>query len=183
MRYPLPYAFAREHLWLLEDDGHGAGLVLLGSSSPAATDEAQTRRQRGGHAPGAVAGFYRMGVAAVLLAVPFGRGIARDGRPARRETLIAILAGLFFLLRYLRKIRDHHLELEPGKLRFVTGGECSELDLAQVAAIRLFKRWGKLQHIQLLLKNNRGIRLEGYQDLPHLAERLQAELPAGKLLR
>jgi general secretion pathway protein E len=44
MRYPLPYAFAREHLWLLEDDGHGAGLVLLGSSSPAATDEAQTRR-------------------------------------------------------------------------------------------------------------------------------------------
>ena len=47
-------------------------------------------------APGAVAGFYRMAVAAVLLIVPFGRGIARDGRPARRETLIAILAGLFF---------------------------------------------------------------------------------------
>ena len=47
-------------------------------------------------APGAVAGFYRMAVAAVLLIAPFGRGIARDGRPARRETLIAILAGLFF---------------------------------------------------------------------------------------
>ena len=47
-------------------------------------------------APGAVAGFYRMGVATALLVVPFGRGIARDGRPARRETLIAILAGLFF---------------------------------------------------------------------------------------
>ena len=72
---------------------------------------------------------------------------------------MANLGNLFFLQRYLRKIRDHHLELEPGKLRFVTGGECSELDLAQVAAIRLFKRWGKLQHIQLLLKNNRGIRL------------------------
>lgn len=115
----------------------------------------------------------------------------RDPQPSVRGLLwsviivliMANLGNLFFLLRYLQKIRDHHLELEPGKLRFVTGGECSELDLAQVAAIRLFKRWGKLQHIQLLLKNNRGIRLEGYQDLPHLAERLQAELPAGKLLR
>jgi drug/metabolite transporter (DMT)-like permease len=47
-------------------------------------------------APGAVAGFYRMIVAVLLLALPFGRGIARDGRPGRRETLIAALAGLFF---------------------------------------------------------------------------------------
>ncbi len=47
-------------------------------------------------APGAVAGFYRMGVAAVLLVLPFARGIARDGRPSRRESLIAVLAGLFF---------------------------------------------------------------------------------------
>jgi len=115
----------------------------------------------------------------------------QDPQPSARSLLwtviivltMANLGNLFFLLRYLRKIRDHHLELEPGKLRFVTGGESSELDLAQVAAIRLFKRWGKLQHIQLVLRNNRGIRLEGYQDLPRLAERLQAELPAGKLLR
>ena len=47
-------------------------------------------------APGAVAGFYRMIVAVALLALPFARGLARDGRPARRETLIAVLAGLFF---------------------------------------------------------------------------------------
>lgn len=115
----------------------------------------------------------------------------RDPQPSARGLLwsvilvltVANLGNLMFLLRYLRKIRNHHLELLPGKLRFFTAGECSELDLAEVAAMRLFKRWGKLQHIQLLLRNNRGIRLEGYEDLAHLAERLQTELPAGKLLR
>ena len=43
MRYPLPYAFAREHQWLLEDDGQ-PGLTLLGSRTPATDDEAQARR-------------------------------------------------------------------------------------------------------------------------------------------
>ncbi|MDO9568376.1 MAG: type II secretion system ATPase GspE [Hydrogenophaga sp.] len=42
MKYPLPYAFAREHHWLLEDDGQA--LTLLGSHSPAADAAAQTRR-------------------------------------------------------------------------------------------------------------------------------------------
>jgi len=48
------------------------------------------------NAPGAVAGFYRMAVAAAILVVPFFRGVAHDGRPSRHETLIALLAGLFF---------------------------------------------------------------------------------------
>ena len=47
-------------------------------------------------APGAVAGFYRMGIAAVVLAVPFAGGVRREGRPNRREVWIALLAGLFF---------------------------------------------------------------------------------------
>ena len=42
MKYPLPYAFAREHHWLLEDDG--TNLTLLGSSTPATESGAQTRR-------------------------------------------------------------------------------------------------------------------------------------------
>ncbi|MEY4979217.1 MAG: type secretion system protein GspE [Pseudomonadota bacterium] len=42
MKYPLPYAYAREHLWLLEDDGQA--LTLLGSDTPATDAEAQTRR-------------------------------------------------------------------------------------------------------------------------------------------
>ncbi len=47
-------------------------------------------------APGAVAGFYRMAIAAVLLFVPFARGIRRGGWPGRREVLIALLSGLLF---------------------------------------------------------------------------------------
>ncbi|MBL8386790.1 MAG: type II secretion system ATPase GspE [Hydrogenophaga sp.] len=42
MKHPLPYAFAREHLWLLEDDG--ATLTLHGSSTPPADATAETRR-------------------------------------------------------------------------------------------------------------------------------------------
>ncbi|MCW5669826.1 MAG: type II secretion system ATPase GspE [Hydrogenophaga sp.] len=42
MKYPLPYAFAREHHWLIEDDG--STLTLLGSSTPATDSGAQTRR-------------------------------------------------------------------------------------------------------------------------------------------
>jgi general secretion pathway protein E len=42
MKHPLPYAFAREHLWLLEDDS--GELTLHGSSTPATDDATQTRR-------------------------------------------------------------------------------------------------------------------------------------------
>lgn len=42
MKYPLPYAFAREHQWLLEDDGES--LVLLGSSTALADAATQTQR-------------------------------------------------------------------------------------------------------------------------------------------
>jgi len=42
VKYPLPYAFAREHHWLLEDDG--ADLTLWGSSGAAANTEAESRR-------------------------------------------------------------------------------------------------------------------------------------------
>ncbi|MDO8905472.1 MAG: type II secretion system ATPase GspE [Hydrogenophaga sp.] len=41
-KYPLPYAFAREHHWLLEDDGEV--VTLLGSNTPAADTQTQTRR-------------------------------------------------------------------------------------------------------------------------------------------
>ncbi|MBP9502560.1 MAG: DMT family transporter [Candidatus Promineofilum sp.] len=47
-------------------------------------------------APGAVSGFYRMAVAAFVLAIPFMRNVQRVGVPNRREVMIAILAGLFF---------------------------------------------------------------------------------------
>ncbi len=93
----------------------------------------------------------------------------------------ANLGNLFFLVRYLRLIDDHCIELVPGKLRFLSAGKWSELEFEQVSALRLFRRRGKLRHIQLLLKNRRGIRLEGYQDLEGLAQGLQDALP-GKLM-
>ncbi|WP_372659308.1 GspE/PulE family protein, partial [Hydrogenophaga sp.] len=42
MKYPLPYAFAREHLWLLEDDGEA--LTLMGSSTAVSDPGVQTRK-------------------------------------------------------------------------------------------------------------------------------------------
>ncbi len=42
MKHPLPYAFAREHRWLLEDNG--SALTLHGSSTPATDEAAQSRR-------------------------------------------------------------------------------------------------------------------------------------------
>ncbi|HRO91445.1 MAG TPA: DMT family transporter, partial [Promineifilum sp.] len=47
-------------------------------------------------APGAVSAFYRMSIAALVLAIPFFRGLGQTGLPNRRETSIAVLAGLFF---------------------------------------------------------------------------------------
>jgi len=91
------------------------------------------------------------------------------------------LVNLIFLLRYLRAIGDHCLEVLPGKLRFLTAGKCSELEFEQVTALRLFRRRGELRHIQLLLRNNRGIRLEGYQDLERLAQCLQDALPGKQM--
>jgi hypothetical protein len=93
----------------------------------------------------------------------------------------ANLGNLLFLLRYLRTVDDHCIELAPGKLRFLSAGNWSELEFEQVSALRLFRSRGKLRHIQLLLKNRRGIRLEGYQDLDRLAQCLQDALP-GKLM-
>ncbi|MCZ2115801.1 MAG: DMT family transporter [Anaerolineae bacterium] len=46
--------------------------------------------------PGAVSGFYRMAIAVVVLALPFTRDVRRHGIPNRHETMIAVLAGLFF---------------------------------------------------------------------------------------
>ncbi|MCB0130972.1 MAG: DMT family transporter [Caldilineaceae bacterium] len=48
------------------------------------------------HAPGAVTGFYRMGIATVILAVPFARRLHARGALPRREVSVALLAGAFF---------------------------------------------------------------------------------------
>ena len=80
-------------------------------------------------------------------------------------------------LRYLRLIRDHSVEVTSGKLHFRTGGELSTLDVSDIALINLFRRKGDMRHIQIRLNNNRGIRLEGYQDLARMAELLAEQVP------
>lgn len=78
-------------------------------------------------------------------------------------------------LRYLRLIRDHRLEVYPDRVQFWTGGEMSELNRRDIAGVFLYRRKGTLQHIQVRLRNNRGIRLEGYEDMDRLAELLLEE--------
>lgn len=80
--------------------------------------------------------------------------------------------------RYLRLIREHRVELVSGRMLFWTGTEKSELDLDDIALVNLFRRKDVLHHIQLRLKNNRGIRLEGYRDLERMAALLAEQIPA-----
>lgn len=47
-------------------------------------------------APGAVSGFYRVAIAALVMAVPFGIEVRRRAPASRRHLLFAVLAGLFF---------------------------------------------------------------------------------------
>jgi drug/metabolite transporter (DMT)-like permease len=51
---------------------------------------------RWANAPGAVTGFYRMGIAVVVLALPFYRRLLVNGPIPRRELVVALLGGLFF---------------------------------------------------------------------------------------
>jgi hypothetical protein len=79
--------------------------------------------------------------------------------------------------RYLRLIQDHRVEVLAGKVQFRTGDELSELDIGDIALVNLFRRKGTLNHIQLRLRNNRGIRLEGYGELERLAALLAEQVP------
>lgn len=71
------------------------------------------------------------------------------------------------------------MEVHPGVVEFWTAGRKTELDLKEVAAMNIYRRRrdGTLRHIQLRLKNHRGIRLEGYEDPEGMASALEAQLP------
>jgi hypothetical protein len=84
--------------------------------------------------------------------------------------------------RYLRLIRDHRIEVYPGKLAFWTGGEKTILPIGDIAALALYRKGPALRHIQVRLKNNRGIRLEGYEDLEGLAHRLSEQVPQAHVI-
>lgn len=96
--------------------------------------------------------------------------------------IAANLISYYRFRRYLKRSAGHFLELADGQLRFSTAGEVSSLELNQIAAMRVFRRGARVSHVQLLLTTNRGIRLEGYEEMEGLVAALTRRLPADKIM-
>lgn len=84
--------------------------------------------------------------------------------------------------RYLRLIKGHRIEIEGDEVSFFTGADKSVLDTGDIAAITFYRKKGQVEHIQLKLRNNRGIRLEGYADLEQLGGAIADRIPAGQVV-
>ena len=78
---------------------------------------------------------------------------------------------------YLLKLSHHSLEILPEQIQFNNKDDVSVLDINEVAALNLYRRRGNLSHIQIKLKNNRGIRLEGYDDMEKLCRLICEQVP------
>jgi hypothetical protein len=79
--------------------------------------------------------------------------------------------------RYLRLIRDHRIEIDGDKISFHTGDNKSVLDTKDIAMLAFYRKKGNVEHIQLKLRNNRGIRLEGYGELEKLGQAIADLIP------
>jgi hypothetical protein len=91
--------------------------------------------------------------------------------------LIGNIVNYYRHRRYLRLVEGHRIEIEGDEISFITGSEKSVLDTKDIAALTFYRRKGQLQHIQLKLKNNRGIRLEGYTDIEQLGSAIADRIP------
>jgi len=98
--------------------------------------------------------------------------------------VVGNLVNYYRYRRYLRLVEDHRIEIEGDEVSFFTGTEKSVLDIKEIVALTFYRRKGQVDHIQLKLRNNRGIRLEGYADLERLgcaiADRINKELVVGR---
>jgi hypothetical protein len=79
--------------------------------------------------------------------------------------------------RYLRLVEDHRIEIVGDEVSFFTGTEKSVLNIKDITALTFYRRKGRIEHIQLKLRNNRGIRLEGYADLEQLGGAIADLIP------
>lgn len=79
-------------------------------------------------------------------------------------------------LRYLKLISTHRVEFNNDKIIFITDDNESELNTSDIAIMQMYKSSNRLQHIQLRLVNNRGVRLEGYDQLERMAALIAAQL-------
>ncbi len=84
--------------------------------------------------------------------------------------------------RYLRLIKDHRIEITDDKVLFWTGGEKSELNISDITMLTFYRSKGELKHIQLKLKNNRGIRLEGYTAQEQLGQSIAQKIPQEQVI-
>ena len=98
--------------------------------------------------------------------------------------VVANLVNFYHYRRYLRLVKDHRIEIDGNEISFFTGTEKSVLNVKEIVALTFYRRKGQVKHIQLKLKNNRGIRLEGYTDLEQLggviADRIPKEQVVGR---
>lgn len=79
--------------------------------------------------------------------------------------------------RYLRLIRDHRVEIDGDEIQFHTGSEKSVLNAKDIAMLTFYRKKGKIDHIQLKLRNNRGVRLEGYGELEQMGRAIAQRIP------
>ncbi len=98
--------------------------------------------------------------------------------------VVGNLVNYYRYRRYLRLVEDHRIEIGDDEVSFFTGTDKSVLDTKEIVALTFYRRKGQVEHIQLKLRNGRGIRLEGYADLEQLggaiADRIPKELVVGR---
>ena len=99
--------------------------------------------------------------------------------------VVGNLVNFYRYRRYLRLVEDHRIEIDGDEVCFFTGTEKSVLDTKEIVALTFYRSKGQVEHIQLKLRNNRGIRLEGYADLEQLggaiADRIPKQLVVGRM--
>lgn len=91
--------------------------------------------------------------------------------------VVGNLVNYYHYRRYLRRVADHRIEIDGDKVSFFTGTEKSVLDTKEIVALTFYRRKGQVEHIQLKLRNNRGIRLEGYAGLEQLGDAIADRIP------
>jgi hypothetical protein len=96
--------------------------------------------------------------------------------------VVGSLVNYYRYRRYLRLAEDHRIEIDGDDISFFTGNEKSVLNTKEIVALTFYRRKGQVEHIQVKLKNNRGIRLEGYADLEQLGDAIADRLPKERVV-
>jgi hypothetical protein len=96
--------------------------------------------------------------------------------------VVGSLVNYYRYRRYLRLAEDHRIEIDGDDVSFFTRNDKSVLDTKEIVALTFYRRKGQVEHIQMKLKNNRGIRLEGYADLEQLGDAIADRLPKERVV-